>query len=461
MAEAEVTIRYKSTPAVLACVAFSATLPLAVIFSVWSLAVIGVSMSALKFGPTMIFLLLQFCGLISIGLGALVFADRTIFITRQGISLPFWMRPAARMRSQSSWSDVTEVMFNNGKVTLFFEKGRSVTISLKAMSANEANQFIVALEVWTGGAEKFPAIEDAKQYTEIACGGTGQRSYTEIWSEELTRRFGATNFIPLEPGNKIWSGRFTVERQMAFGGFSAIYLVRDQKHNEFILKEAVVPDDADTALKDEARRLFEREAALLSELKHKKIARVFDSFVENGRQYLILEYIPGQDLRQLVRKSGAQKEEFVLKWALDLAEVIAYLHNRPVPVVHRDISPDNLILDEKNVLHLIDFGAANLFLGTATGTMIGKQAYMAPEQFRGKANTKSDVYGFGCTMHFLLTGKDPEALTACRPTLLGAQTCRQLDDLIAACTDAADTQRPSISEVLTHLNVLVNMGSVA
>ena len=118
----------------LACVAFSLTLPPAVIFGVWSMAVIIVSMSALKFGPTMIFLLLQFSGLMFIGLGALVFSDRTIFITRQGISLPFWMRPAPRLRSQSSWSDVTQVMFNKGKVTLFFEKGRPVTISLNKMS---------------------------------------------------------------------------------------------------------------------------------------------------------------------------------------------------------------------------------------------------------------------------------------------------------------------------------------
>jgi serine/threonine-protein kinase len=256
-------------------------------------------------------------------------------------------------------------------------------------------------------------------------------------------------------------GRFTVDRQLAFGGFSAIYLVRDEKRNLFILKEAVVPDDAELALKEEASRLFEREAKLLSSLKHPKIARVFDNFVENGRQYLILQYIPGEDLRQLVRKNGAQKEQAVLKWSLDLADVLAYLHNRPVPVVHRDISPDNLILDEQNILHLIDFGAANLFLGTATGTMIGKQAYMAPEQFRGKANTKSDVYGFGCTLHFLLTGKDPEALTACRPSALNAAISRQLDDLIARCTDPVDEARPSISEVVTHLNVLVERESTA
>lgn len=79
-------------------------------------------------------------------------------------------------------------------------------------------------------------------------------------------------------------------------------------------------------------------------------------------------------------------------------------------MVHRDLTPDNIILDKNEKLILIDFGAANELIGTATGTMVGKQCYIAPEQFRGKACPQSDLYSLGATLAFLLTGEDPTAM---------------------------------------------------
>ena len=101
--------------------------------------------------------------------------------------------------------------------------------------------------------------------------------------------------------------------------------------------------------------------------------------------------------------------------------------------MHRDLTPDNLVLSVKVGLVLIDFGAANAFIGTATGTMVGKQSYMPPEQLRGKAEPRSDIYALGCTLYFLLTGNDPMPLEVANP---GEKTVvsHDLNALIMRCT---------------------------
>jgi Serine/threonine protein kinase len=150
-------------------------------------------------------------------------------------------------------------------------------------------------------------------------------------------------------------------------------------------------------------------------LKHPRIARVLDRFVEDGRDYLVLEFIPGPTLRQLVKSKGKQKEKDALKWCKQLSEILEYLHGQEPPVLHRDLTPDNVILGNNGEIYLVDFGAANEYVGQATGTMIGKQCYIAPEQLRGKANKASDYYALGGTLYFLLTGEDPEPLSASSP----------------------------------------------
>ncbi|MBK9280784.1 MAG: protein kinase [Candidatus Obscuribacter sp.] len=131
--------------------------------------------------------------------------------------------------------------------------------------------------------------------------------------------------------------------------------------------------------------MFEREAHLLLKLKHPHIARVLDRFVEEGRDYLVLEYIPGLTLRQLVQTRGKQKEKNVLNYCSKLLEILAYLHEQNPPLIHRDLTPDNIILRKDGSLCVVDFGAANELVGQPPGTMIGKQCYIAPEQLRGKA----------------------------------------------------------------------------
>jgi serine/threonine protein kinase len=117
-----------------------------------------------------------------------------------------------------------------------------------------------------------------------------------------------------------------------------------------------------------------------------------------------------------------------------MAQILAYLHEQEETIIHRDFTPDNMILKADGTIAIIDFGAANFFLGTATGTMIGKQAYIAPEQLRGKANPQSDLYALGGSLFFLLTGEDPEPLAVSQPALVNRQINPELDKLVSALT---------------------------
>jgi serine/threonine protein kinase len=104
---------------------------------------------------------------------------------------------------------------------------------------------------------------------------------------------------------------------------------------------------------------------------------------------------------------------------------------------------------------LIDFGASNEFIGTATGTLIGKQAYMAPEQLRGKATCQSDIYGFGACLFFLLTGRDPVPLSSCHPAAVVPAISPQLDQLIASMTEPEQSARiADMSELLERLSII-------
>jgi serine/threonine protein kinase len=273
-------------------------------------------------------------------------------------------------------------------------------------------------------------------------------SFTAIWERDLASRFGSTAFVPLEAQTKMQDGRLTVIGQISFGGLSAIYLCKDTLGETAVLKEAVVPLSADESSKAKALEMFAREAKILQSLSHPHIARVLDHFVENDRNYLLLEHINGLDLRAYVKEHGPQPERLIMRWCYEIADVLGYLHTQEPPIVHRDVTPDNLVLDRTGAIKLIDFGAANQLLTTATGTLVGKQSYISPEQFRGKATTQSDIYSLGCTLYYLATGEDPEALSQSSLPDAVAKKMPDLNDLIFLCTAMELDQRIASMEVV-------------
>lgn len=314
-----------------------------------------------------------------------------------------------------------------------FASGGVARIPLRELSVQDLESLFRASKRWGSTAVMAPELIELRRKLVAGQNPKSIISLTTLWEQELQSHFATSTFVPLATGSQLHHNRFRVIAQIQAGGLSAIYLAKNHENRKLILKELVL-HKSDEASMQKAKELFEREAGFLLKLKHPQIARVYDHFVENNRDYLVLEYIPGQSLRQLVSREGPQQEDKVLEWAHGIAGILLYLHGQDPAIIHRDLTPENLVLGEDNLIHLIDFGAANEYAATATGTLIGKQAYIAPEQFRGKAVPASDIYALGATMYFLLTGEDPEALTVSHPAKIRSSVSVQTDDFVARLT---------------------------
>lgn len=288
------------------------------------------------------------------------------------------------------------------------------------------------------------------------CGGTAAFP----WQDDLSSRHVGTNYGPLSRDYQLQSGRYRVVSHLQSGGMSSVYLVlKTDDGTRAVLKEAVLPLLTADDHKVKARELFQREALLLSSIKHDQIVVVIDAFSENDRDYMVLQYVPGPTLRDVVLKTGKLPASRVIKLTQQLLDVLSYLHELDPPVIHRDVTPENLILREDGKVVLVDFGAANQFIGTATGTFIGKQCYMAPEQLRGKASPASDLYALGATLYYLLTGRDPVPLSQSSLTMEETSNeLRLLNEVISQCTNLEEHARPSLAEVKRKIELSAKAG---
>jgi predicted Ser/Thr protein kinase len=367
-----------------------------------------------------------------------------LVVDRDGLQLPLnpW-----NSRRALTWQDLTRVQISPADaedwrqqdMVLFSPEQKPLRIGLGDLAAEQIEQMLLGIEMWAKGCDVDQSVQDLKRA--ISTQAHESLNYTQMWEDELRSRFAAVNFIPLEPGQILRNGSLRVVRQMALGGLSAVYLCQLDEKRLVALKEAVVAEDATEAAQVKARAMLDKESELLLKLEHSGVVQVMDHFIEQGRNYLMLEYINGQDLRQLVRQNGAQRDSIVIEWAVQLASILKYLHEQEPPLIHRDFTPDNIVLREDGSLVVIDFGAANEFIGTATGTFVGKQSFIAPEQFRGKAVVQSDIYAFGCTLYFLLTGQEPEALSTSNPAEVNQYINKELCDVVVTCTQMEPQDR--------------------
>lgn len=391
--------------------------------------------------------------------------DNRIHISKDGIALPPFMLPSAQFRRNRSWTEISEAHIrsesaekkDSGCLFLTFNSGLNLNLKLHCMKAADLEQLFMAIELWATNCKRSPELVDYQKQIQNQGREVGQVGYTQMWEEELSRRFTATSFMPLEPGHELQGGRLKIVRQLAFGGLSAIYLAQESQRDLVVVKEAVVPPNADTQARAQAEAILLRESQMLSRLHHPNIARVLDHFAEEGRHYLLLEYINGQDLRQYVKQNGVVPQETVVKWGLKILEILDVLHSQNPPIIHRDLTPDNLVITNQGEVVLIDFGAANVFVGAATGTIVGKQAYIPAEQLRGHSVIESDIYSFGGTLFFLLTGKDPLPLAESHPRQFIDTVDMQLDSLIARCSAFEPEDRwhsaRELRAVLASLNI--------
>ncbi len=231
-----------------------------------------------------------------------------------------------------------------------------------------------------------------------------------------TRRISKGTPTALEPGGTlpgrtILQDRYEILSLQAVGGMGAVYKARDLRFSA-VHKIVAVKEMNNSAPDAGLRRIgiqqFEREANILASLSHPAIPKIFDFFSEGNRSYLVLEFIEGQTLEDILeeRRQPFSQEEAV-ELALQICDVLAYLHSRRPPVIFRDMKPGNVMLRPDGRVMVIDFGIAKAFEHGQRGTMIGTEGYSPPEQYRGTAEPRGDLYALGATLHHLLSGRDP------------------------------------------------------
>jgi len=214
---------------------------------------------------------------------------------------------------------------------------------------------------------------------------------------------------PLEPGT-VLQGRYAIERLLGGGGMGMVYLARDQRlaNRPCAIKE-MVDHFIDQAQRIEANEYFAREADTLAQLKHQAIPAITDRFELANRHYLVMEYVEGRNLEEeLAARGGPLPEGLVIDIARQLCDVLAYLHGLVPPIIYRDMKPSNVMLNSNGRVVLVDFGIARLFKAARKGTMIGTLGFAPPEQYQGLVDPRSDIYSLGATLHYVLTGRDPE-----------------------------------------------------
>ncbi|NJK36560.1 MAG: protein kinase [Oscillatoriales cyanobacterium SM2_3_0] len=209
--------------------------------------------------------------------------------------------------------------------------------------------------------------------------------------------------------------QYQILRTLGQGGMGTTLLAWDPEQNQVkpsgqpiaptlaVIKEM----NTDMAQIAKAQELFEREARTLKSLNHPGVPRFYDFFLEQGKKYLVMEMIHGQDLEKLIYQKGPVPPRQAVEWMVQTGEVLHYLHGQNPAIVHRDIKPANLLLRQRDRrIIVIDFGAVKE-IGTPLGTRIGAEGYSAPEQDRGQPVTQSDIYAVGATLIFLVTGESP------------------------------------------------------
>lgn len=245
------------------------------------------------------------------------------------------------------------------------------------------------------------------------------------------------------PDKQLQSGsilvnRYAIQEVIGVGGMGSVYRARDLHFPNAVKLVAVkemINQARDPLVRQTIVQNFEREANILVTLEHPSIPRIFDYFTHNERSYLVLEFIQGKDLEELL----AQSQEFypeaqVIQWAIELCDVLSFLHaHKPEPIIFRDMKPSNIMVNPNGHITLIDFGIAKAFRGNAKGTMIGTEGYSPPEQYRGEASPQADIYALGATLHHILTRKDPRLEP---PFTFGDRPVRKINPAISAELEA-------------------------
>lgn len=283
-------------------------------------------------------------------------------------------------------------------------------------------------------------------------------TYTALWLEHFrdndNDEDNSTAILPA--GTMLAEGTYEVVSRLGSGGQGVLYAANRIANDTItsttasttigaaepcVLKEFVLPIRGGMEIKRRAVEHIQCEAALLKSFDDSHIVKFKDLFVEGPRAYLAMERINGISLRTLIERDGPTSSERAIELADAMFHVLEILHNQDPPVIHRDFTPENLMLTDDGRIVLIDFNVAHRLESTSTRTVVGKRAYVPPEQFRGKPTTQSDIYALGATLFFLLTGRDPEPITKSNPLTLAPNSNTLLSAAIECATNPDRNKR--------------------
>jgi serine/threonine protein kinase len=260
--------------------------------------------------------------------------------------------------------------------------------------------------------------------------------------------------------------RFVLVRELGSGGMSRVFLGRDEVLDRPVAVKIVESDPADP----EIGLRFQREGRSAARLSHPNIVRVFDAGEDEldgrGVSYIVMEYVPGGDFEDLIDRNGPIPETMLLRIGADVASGLTHAHERGI--IHRDIKPHNILLDERGSPKLADFGIARALDGTTShnrdGSYLGTAAYSSPEQLRGERVTpKSDVYSFGATLYHAAVGEQPFSgnpieianehilKVPASPRERGARISERLETLILGCLAKKPSERPDAARLHDRL----------
>lgn len=208
---------------------------------------------------------------------------------------------------------------------------------------------------------------------------------------------------------------YFLEEVLGEGGFGIVYRARDVDGLLWAIKENITENLSKPEDIQASREQFEREALVLSLLTHPNLTPVVDYFVyppgPKGRQYLVMEYVEGQDLAEWLDQYGVASEAQAIQWMKQIMDAVNYLHTRPRPLTHRDIKPANIrLLPDGQMVKLVDFGIIKIGGGPTVRAALGAtEGYSPPEQYGGRGGTgpPSDVYALGATLYTILTARIP------------------------------------------------------
>jgi len=225
--------------------------------------------------------------------------------------------------------------------------------------------------------------------------------------------------LPLRNG-EVLRGRYKIRERIGQGGSGSIYLADDIRLEGRLcaLKEVEYDRALPKHVLDQAREQFLREATVLARLDHPNLPKVSDFFSNGMRDYLVMDYVPGKDLREMMMEARRNKtflpENNILLWAAQIADALHHLHHQDPPIIHRDIKPSNLKITPNGVIKLVDFGLVKIMApDEVTITVIqgqGTALYTPLEQYGGDdthTDPRADIYSFGATLYHLLTNESP------------------------------------------------------